>query len=662
MALIRKDNHILYAGYDVDIVSSDGTVQAVEYEPDKFDLSIAGALEGKQDKLTPGEGVSIDSDGVISAEGRQNIHRLLRWFTNAADADEQHPMGDWLHDLDAIDESDPSGHPMVTADQLFEWFGNGQTFDLYETDDEGQIEWSAVYRLVTWQDQSDWWSQFAPVPGKACRLEFYRMGGFSSINRGMMIAYIRYKEENYMRLYEIMPGQSVWIMDFQEKLPDTDQHHGDFLHVDEHGGLEWARATMEAGEGITITSDGVISVDSDSMPVGPTGPTGSTGPTGATGEQGEPGPTGPTGSSGERGPTGPTGPTGAIPFTVPFEAGEGIIMELDSDGENIKVIISVDSDSIPPGATGPTGPTGPTGNTGPAGTYTEGTGIDITNDVISADFEYVQKKLTAGSGIRLDSDGNISATGGGGGGGDADWAQEDSDGEGYIKNKPQPKTLTAGQNITITETNSTITISASGGKTYSGGNGIDVDSDGVISIDNNVVQEKLTAGQNMSIDSDGVISAEDTTYSAGIGIEIDSDNVVSSQYNETVLFSNSTGEQIKNGVTISEPMTNFERIMFVVDSCKSGGTPNIAYVPMIPPYSTGTTFKVFFTNGHTFTSSYALTWMWTVTISNNGLTLTATASKYWGQNGTSWTNGDNLNDATVFKIVGINRIAQPQEE
>lgn len=354
MALIKKDNHVLYAGFDVDITSSDGTVQAVEYAPDKFDLSIAGALAGKQDKLTAGEGVEIDSDGVITAEGRQNIHRLLRWYTNANEADAQHPAGEWLHDLDAVDESDPSGHPMVTADQLFEWYEDGQIFDLYEVDGtKGKEGWSAVYRMVTWQDQSDWWSQFAPVPGKAVRIEFFRMGMYSTPYRGGLIAYIRYKDEDYMRLYEIMPGQSIWMAEYQEKLPyyASDWHNGDYLRVKPDGsGLEWNR--LAGGSGIDIDSDGTISVDSDSLPAGPQGP------------QGEPGPQGP------KGDTGPTGPTGAIPFTVPFEAGDGIKMELDSNGENVKVIISVDSDSIPAGetgATGATGATGPQGETGPAG-------------------------------------------------------------------------------------------------------------------------------------------------------------------------------------------------------------------------------------------------------------------------------------------------------
>lgn len=183
-----------------------------------FSLGVTGMRQGMVAELVDCDLHSILGQGV-GGNGEKNIHRLLRYYTNESEADAQHPVGDWLHDLDAEDPSDPSGHPMVTADQLFEWYDEGQIFELYEVDgSNGQLGWSAVYRMVTWQDQSDWWSQFAPVPGKACRLEFYRMGGYSSINRGMMIAYIRYKEEDYMRLYQIMPGQDVWTMDFQPEL------------------------------------------------------------------------------------------------------------------------------------------------------------------------------------------------------------------------------------------------------------------------------------------------------------------------------------------------------------------------------------------------------------------------------------------------------------
>ena len=207
--------------------------------------SVSGLPVGVVAKLTSLSVHSlVDMGGTVgegSAHGR--VHRLLRWFTNAAEADENHPVGDWLHDFDAEDPEDPSGHPMVTADQLFEWFGEGQNFELYEVDGRnGQMGWSAIYRMVTWQDQSDWWSQYAPEPGKACRIEFHRMGGYSSVNYAMMIAYIRYKDEKYMRLYEIMPGQSVWIMELQPKLPyyGRDTHNGELLRVMEDGsGLEW---------------------------------------------------------------------------------------------------------------------------------------------------------------------------------------------------------------------------------------------------------------------------------------------------------------------------------------------------------------------------------------------------------------------------------------
>ena len=206
-----------------------------------FVLSVMGMKTGMVAEM-----VGLDIHTIVgqgAAGGEKNVHRLLRWYTNASEADEQHPAGDWLHDLDSEDPDDPSGHPMVTADQLFAWYDAGQNFELYEVDGRnGKEGWSAIYRMVTWQDQSDWWSQFAPTPGKACRLEFFRMGMYSTPYRGGLIAYIRYKDEDYMRLYEIMPGQSIWIAEYQKKLPyyASDWHDGDFLRVKQDGSdLEW---------------------------------------------------------------------------------------------------------------------------------------------------------------------------------------------------------------------------------------------------------------------------------------------------------------------------------------------------------------------------------------------------------------------------------------
>lgn len=74
--------------------------------------------------------------------------------------------------------------------------------------------------------------------------------------------------------------------------------------------------------------------------------------------------------------------------------------------------------------------------------------------------------------------------------------------------------LIAGQNITITETEEGDVISSTGGggggggATYQGGEGIVVNNTTYrISIDDSVVQEKLTAGDNITIDANNVISA-----------------------------------------------------------------------------------------------------------------------------------------------------------
>lgn len=200
---------------------------------------------------------TIGAGGGEPSGNKRCVHRLLRYYTNAVDADENHPVGDWLHDLDGIDPEDPSGYPMVRAEDLFYWLSEGQIFVLYEVDSQGGIEkWNAPYQLCTWQDQSEWWSQFAPEPGKAVRIEFVRLGAYSTPYRSNMIAYIRYKDEEFMRLYEIKPGQSVWTAEYQEKLPyySSDVHNGDFLRVKIDGSaLEWAPVSIPTVNDATLT-------------------------------------------------------------------------------------------------------------------------------------------------------------------------------------------------------------------------------------------------------------------------------------------------------------------------------------------------------------------------------------------------------------------------
>ena len=112
---------------------------------------------------------------------------------------------------------------------------------------------------------------------------------------------------------------------------------------------------------------------------------------------------------------------------------------------------------------------------GGGGSYTAGSGIDITNDVISVDTTTIQSKLTAGANIQIN-----------------------------------------GNTISATDTNTT----------YSAGSGLNLNGT-TFSADTTVLQEKLTAGSGISI-SGNTISATGgggQSYSAGHGIDITNNTI-----------------------------------------------------------------------------------------------------------------------------------------
>ena len=83
--------------------------------------------------------------------------------------------------------------------------------------------------------------------------------------------------------------------------------------------------------------------------------------------------------------------------------------------------------------------------------------------------------------------------------------------------------------------------SGGGGTTYSEGYGIDINAN-VISVDTDVIQDKLIVGDNIDI-TNGIISATDTTYEAGNNIDI-TNGVISAEssylFEVTYVYSNST--------------------------------------------------------------------------------------------------------------------------
>ncbi|UOX35098.1 hypothetical protein LXD69_06185 [Flavobacterium sediminilitoris] len=114
---------------------------------------------------------------------------------------------------------------------------------------------------------------------------------------------------------------------------------------------------------------GLDGADGATGPVGPQGPAGNDGLDGATGPMGPQGPAGADGLDGATGPMGPQGPAGN-------DGLDGATGPMGPQGP-----AGLDGAD---GATGPVGPQGPQGPEGPAGTYTAGSGIDITGSVISA--------------------------------------------------------------------------------------------------------------------------------------------------------------------------------------------------------------------------------------------------------------------------------------
>ena len=721
-----------------------------------FEVAASGVPTGATVRVKE-VGIHTVHGAGAGGTGEKNVHRLLRWYTNASDAD--YPAGDWLHDLDAEDPNDPSGHPRVTADQLFEWFGEGQNFELYEVDGRnGQLGWSAVYRMVTWQDQSDWWSQFAPVPGKACRLEFFRMGMYSTPYRGGLIAYIRYKDEEYMRLYEIMPGQSIWMAEYQEKLPyyRYDWHNGDYLRVNEAGsGLEWVplppqvnadwNAVSGPGEVLnkpeipTKTSDldndsGFITlaevpaqVNSDWNAV--------SGPEEILNK-----PSIPTKTSDLQNDSGfvtsaeipeqvnadwesTSGKSEILhkPEIKPLVAGSNITITETSTGVEISAQggaeqVNADWDAVSgpaeilhkpsiPSKTSdlqndsgfitaaqvpaqvnadwdatsgaaeilhkPSIPTATSDLQNDSGFITlSDVPVQVNSDweAVSGPEEILNKPqtapLVAGTNITITEtqNGIEIAAQGGGSSVNADWDAVSGDAE--ILNKPTPKTLTAGSNITITETASTITI---GANVPAPTPQVNADWDAV----SGAAEILNKPAVDQSYDGTSTNAQSGTAVADAIGnlpTNLSAAQLLALKQalgvDETVLWEDANGVTLKTGITLSESRLNFKILRLFV-SCQQGYNLQVVIDLPMTGLNAGNSFQ-FMLNApfdNLTTATYALNWKVLVTATNT--TLQSTNALYWGKmnfdgtstNTGSWTQGRNVDVPTVYKVVGIGRIA-----
>ncbi len=165
---------------------------------------------------------------------------------------------------------------------------------------------------------------------------------------------------------------------------------GDMMIVASNGGghvwngTAWVSVGQIQGPTGPAGPQGIQGATGNTGPAGPQGPIGNTGPAGPQGSTGNTGPAGPQGPIGFTGASGPQGPQGPAGLTGPAgpQGAQGMTGNTGQTGPQGPIGLTGATGVA--GPTGPTGATGPTGPQGPAGTYTAGTGIQITSPVISA--------------------------------------------------------------------------------------------------------------------------------------------------------------------------------------------------------------------------------------------------------------------------------------
>ena len=555
-----------------DTITGDGTV----LNP----LSIQSALDNKQDTLTPGEGIAIDSDGVISATDMSNIYWCRRGTTTYAEAKAAYDAGKHLFMIDGAliaplayassgylnfvycSNTGSWGGPIIHRVSLASSYGWGDWSGTFQSDWNSTDNYSPSFvrnkpNLDNYQKKL--------TPGEGIDLD---SDGNISVDTDEL-------PTEPVELSPLVAGENVTIQD-SDGVTVISSHGGDTytagygIDIDSDGVISVdsdALPSYTPGEGIDIDSDGVISVDSETLPTEPVEFTPLVAGHGITIEESDNetviSATGEAYSSGYGIIIDSDNVISVDPNALPtYTPGEGI--DIDSDG-----VISVDTDDIPsepvdfsPLVAGrnitieeSNGETVISAADAPV--YTAGENIVIDSDgVISA--PDLQKELIPGEGIDLDSDGNISV---------------DTD---DIPSEPvEFSTLVAGRNITLEDSDGSTVISAADAPIYTAGDHISIDSDGVISaelpqeeevefeeFDPSDYQKALVAGEGIDLDSDGNISVDQSvipvvppilplvagenitivdsdgvvvisssgggsTYTAGYGIDIDGNGVIS---------------------------------------------------------------------------------------------------------------------------------------
>lgn len=255
----------------------------------------------------------------------------------------------------------------------------------------------------------------------------------------------------------------------------------------------------------------------------------------------------------------------------------------------------------------------------------------------------------------------------------SDWAVTATTNPAYIQNKPAEKQLVGGQGITITPNATGVVIDCT---VTGGGGGAQVQSDWAVTaisnpayIKNKPTEKNLIPGANVTItESNDEVTIETTEIASGLQL-VEGDNITmtvsgsnlvisaAKGLDETVLWESTTGFKYgDSNIQLSEPMSHFERIVFINGKGQGWNIytgPEVTDFIILPyAYYQGVTsgtmeyITVVLTDGQS-TFSFA------GTLSYKGNTNISISSSG------SLTRTNNINNGTsrIYKVIGINRIS-----
>ena len=160
----------------------------------------------------------------------------------------------------------------------------------------------------------------------------------------------------------------------------------------------------------------------------------------------------------------------------------------------------------------------------------------------------------------------------------------------------------------------------------------------------------------------GPVTAVPIVAGKGVRLVADTENnrwVV--EADETVLWENASGTNLRYGATLSESRQNFETIRLLI-SMQSNEPVGYVDIPMVGiNKDSAFTIQPSIPYSHDTGKTYCLNWK--IYISATDTSLKSTGAIFWGKSGTdgatagSWVQGANTDVPIIYKVIGINRIA-----